>query len=239
MSDMNSILPLLLLSDDDSNSTLDMTSFFLYSSMLQNDCEIATDDQFGAMLPLLLMDSEDGNSDNLMLMLMMQTMGDSPVGMDNIFPLLFLLDDEGNSTDSVLLMVLLNSMTGGMNSQQGFDNNFNMMLPLLLLDGEDNDDSQSDMLVLMMAMQSQAPGSAFGTDMMLPLLLMDDSGDNETLLFFMMMNQGKTKCEPAYVPAPEPVVVVQPDPQVETVFRTWRVNADGTRELIEESVDTA
>ena len=53
-----------------------------------------------------------------------------------------------------------------------------------------------DMLVLMMAMQSQAPNSAFGTDMMLPLLLMDDSGDNEMLLFFMMMNQGKTKCEP-------------------------------------------
>merc|ERR1712150_445638 len=128
----------------------------------------------------------------------MQTMGDSPVGMESIFPLMFLLDDEGNSTDSVLLMVLLNSMTGGMNTQQGFDNNFNMMLPLLLMD--DSDDTGSmDMLVLMMAMQSQAPGSAFGTDMMLPLLLMDDSGDNQTLLFFMMMNQGKTKCEPEVV----------------------------------------
>merc|ERR1712150_355532 len=166
----------------------------------------------------------------------MQTMGDSPVGMESIFPLMFLLDDEGNSTDSVLLMVLLNSMTGGMNTQQGFDNNFNMMLPLLLMD--DSDDTGSmDMLVLMMAMQSQAPGSAFGTDMMLPLLLMDDSGDNETLLFFMMMNQGKTKCEP--IPEPvkvtRPLIIEQPQPVVQTVYRTFRLNADGTRELIDES----
>ena len=137
-------------------------------------------------------------------------------------------------------MVFLNCTTGGLNSQQGFDNNFNMMLPLLLMDDDSSSDSSStDMLVLMMAMQSQAPNSAFGTDMMLPLLLMDDSGDNETLLFFMMMNQGKTKCEPEVVyvqPEPE-VVVVQPEPEVQTVFRTWRVNADGTRELIEETTD--
>ena len=110
-----------------------------------------------------------------------------------------------------------------------------MLLPLLLVD--DSDDSGSiDMLVLMMAMQSQAPGSAFGTDMMLPLLLMDDDSDNETLMFFMMMNQGKTRCEPALVYVqPAAPVYVQPEPEVQTVFRTWKVNADGTRELVEET----
>merc|ERR1712150_181933 len=110
-----------------------------------------------------------------------------------------LMMDDDSEMDSVLLMVMLSSMTGGMNTQQGFDNNFNMLLPFLLMDDDSADSDSMDLLVLMMAMQSQAPNSAFGTDMMLPLLLMDDSGDNETLLFFMMMGQGKTKCEPEVV----------------------------------------
>jgi len=115
---------------------------------------------------------------------------------------------------------MLSSMTGGMNSQQGFDNNFNMMLPLLLMDSDDSsDDSSMDLLVLMMAMQSQAPNSAFGTDMMLPLLLMDDDSDNETLMFFMMMNQGKTKCEPEVVNVTRPLIIEQPEP---VVYRTGR-----------------
>lgn len=103
-----------------------------------------------------------------------------------------------------------------------------MMLPLLLGDYDSSDqNSTMDLLVLMMAMQSQAPNSAFGTDIMLPLLLMEDSSDNEALLFFMMMGQGKTKCEPEVVPQEQ---------EVKTVFRSWRVNADGTRELIEENI---
>ena len=33
---------------------------------------------------------------------------------------------------ALLLMVILNSMTGGLDSQSGFDSNFNMLLPLLM-----------------------------------------------------------------------------------------------------------
>jgi hypothetical protein len=166
------------------------------------------------------------------MMLMMQTMGDSPISMDAVLPMMLMMDDDSDM-DSILMMVMLGSMTGGMNSQHGFDNNFNMLLPLLLMDSDDgSDDSSMDLLVLMMAMQSQAPNSAFGTGMMLPLLLMDDDGDNETLMFFMMMNQGKTKCEPEVVYAQEPVrttrplIIEQPEP---IVYRTGRSAAFGTQ----------
>ena len=93
-------------------------------------------------------------------------------------------------------------MNGGMTTEQGFDNSFNMLLPLMLLSEDDRRKRRStdgvdlDMLVLMMAMQSQAPGTTMGTNVMLPLLLMsDESADsNESLMFFMMMNNGP--CEP-------------------------------------------
>ena len=146
-----------------------------------------------------------------------------------LFALFFAL---ATALDDMLLMLLMQNQ----NSSPGQTSQMNMMLPLLLGASDSSDeDTTMDMLVLMMAMQSQAPGTAFGTDMMLPLLLMDDESDNETLLFFMMMNQGKTRCEPApvYVQPAAPVVA-QREPQVQTVFRTWRVNADGTRELVSE-----
>ena len=77
--------------------------------------------------------------------------------MDSILPYMLLLDDNSDSSDSILMMVLLNSMTGGMNSAQGFDNNFNMLLPLLLMSDDSgfSDGLDTDLFVLMMAMQSQ------------------------------------------------------------------------------------
>ena len=67
-------------------------------------------------------------------------------------------------------------------------------------------------------MQSQAPGSGFGSDMILPMLLMDSDSTNEDLMFFMMMTQNK-KClpiEPRPLPViTEPIVVIQPQPKPE------------------------
>ena len=105
--------------------------------------------------------------------------------MNSMLP--FLLMDSDSEDDSMLLMVLMNSMTGGLDSADGFGANFNLLLPMLL--GGDDDDSEGDMdmLVIMMAMQSQAPGSAMGSNAMLPLMLMDSEGNNEDLIFFMMM----------------------------------------------------
>ena len=104
----------------------------------------------------------------------------------------------GNEDDpnSLLLMVLMSSMTGGMSSQQGFNNNFNMLLPLLLLQDDNGSDLDSDMLVLLLSMQSQAPGTSMGPDKMLPLLLMDESADNQDLIVLMMMLGNKQPCEP-------------------------------------------
>ena len=115
MGSTNQILPLLFL--DDENSKLDFKSFFLYSNMLKqgefdnwkeekkyliivwniffSDCSTNTDDQFSNLLPLLILTDEKNNStsDSLMLMLMMQSMGDSPVGISSMMPFL-LMDDK-------------------------------------------------------------------------------------------------------------------------------------------------
>ena len=64
-----------------------------------------------------------------------------------------------------------------------------MLLPMLL--GDDDSEGDLDMLVILMAMQSQSPGSAMGSNAMLPLLMMDSEGDNQSLLFFMMMNSNQ------------------------------------------------
>ena len=50
-----------------------------------------------------------------------------------------LLMGDGDSDDSLLMMVLMNSMTGGLSSQSGFDSNFNMLLPILMKDCDDSD----------------------------------------------------------------------------------------------------
>ena len=73
-----------------------------------------------------------------------------------------------------------------MDSSTGFANNFNMLLPLLL-GSENGDDGDSDMLFILMAMQSQSPGSSMGSNAMLPLLLMDSESDNSELIMFMAM----------------------------------------------------
>jgi len=87
------------------------------------------------------------------------------LGMDSILPYMLLLDDDADDSDSLLMMVLLNSMTGGMNSAQGFDNNFNMLLPLLLMsdDSASSDGIDTNLFVLMMAMQSQVATQLFFT----------------------------------------------------------------------------
>merc|ERR1711935_845741 len=102
-------------------------------------------------------------------LLMMQTMsqGNNGLDMNTMLPFL-LMGNEDSDSDNVLLMVMMNSMTGGMDSPQGIEHNFN----------------------LMMAMQSQAPGSAMGSNAMLPLLMMNEGSDNnqELIMFMSMMN---------------------------------------------------
>ena len=62
----------------------------------------------------------------------------------------------------------------------------------ILADDTACEKEQKNMMVMMMTMQSQAPNTQMGPNMMLPLLLMDDTADNENLIFYMMMSQSKT-----------------------------------------------
>ncbi|CBY18413.1 unnamed protein product [Oikopleura dioica] len=194
--DMNQLLPLLLLGDDSGDT--DMLSTFMLLSTIQGDCNTNTNNAMSNLLPLLLFaddgSSQGSSSDSLMTMLLFSTMsGGEGMSFETLMMLdLFSEDRKRRSSDSemddVLMMVLLSSMSGGMNSQSGFDNSFNLLLPMLLMNDTETD--SSSMLVLMMAMQSAAPGSGMGSNMLLPLMLMDDSGSNEDLMFYMMMFGG-------------------------------------------------
>ena len=110
-----------------------------------------------------------------------------------------------------------------------------MLLPMLMQEDCADEDTEcekkkTNMMVMMMSMQSQAPNTQMGPKTMLPMLLMNDDSNNENLMMYMMMSQGKQECKTAVV-FEEPVNDPAP---VETVFRTWRVNEDGTKTLISE-----
>ena len=70
-----------------------------------------------------------------------------------------------NEKEMLSLMVLMNSLSGADKTQQGFDNSFNMLLPLLLSDCEDDacKKEQKNLMIVMMSMQSNAPGSAMNS----------------------------------------------------------------------------
>ena len=57
--------------------------------------------------------------------------------------------------DQTLLLVLMNSITGKLNEQVGFDANFNMLLPILLSDCDSTDckKRQKKLMLVMLSMQ--------------------------------------------------------------------------------------
>ena len=162
--DMNSMLPMLMMDD----GATDMKSLFLMTTMMQANCE-DTNQQMNTLLPLLLMGddeddttdtttdttTDDSSSSNMKTMLLMQTMSQGNNGLDINAMLPFMLMDDSSDDDNMLLMVMLSSMFGGMDSADGFAHNFNMMLPMLMSEGDDGEEADTDMLVLLMAMQSQ------------------------------------------------------------------------------------
>ena len=165
-------------------------------------------------------------SDSLKTLLLLQTMSEGNNGLDMNSMMPFLLMDDSSDSDNLMKLVLMSSMTGGMDSSAGFENNFNMLLPLLL--GGDDTDGDNDMLFILLAMQSQAPGSSMGSNAMLPLLLMDSKSDNSELIMFMAMMNNQN-CHP--------IAPGIPAPETETIYRTWKLNADGTRTLVSENAE--
>ena len=86
-------------------------------------------------------------------------MGTQPFSLQQIMPLMVLSDSDEFTDESLMLMVILNSLSGSLSTQTGFDSNFNMILPILMKDCDDSDadckKKQKNMMVMMMAMQSQ------------------------------------------------------------------------------------
>ena len=125
-------------------------------------------------------------------MLLMQTMseGNDGLSFDTMIP--FLLMENSSEQDELMLMVLMNSMTGGLESPEGFSQNFNILLPMLF-STETADGIDQDLLVLLLALQSMAPNTAMGSSSMLPLLFSDESSPNHELIMFMTM-LGNQKC---------------------------------------------
>lgn len=82
------------------------------------------------------------------------------------------------------LIILFNSSVH--KNEAWLTSDFNTLVSLFLTDA-DNDGLDTDLLILLTAMQSQAPGSKFGAEAMLPILMMSDSDNNQELLMFMSM----------------------------------------------------
>ena len=170
--------------------------------------------------------TEESSDSSLKTLLLLQTMSEGNNGLDINSMMPFLLMDDSSDSDNLMMMVLMSSMTGGMDSSDGFANNFNMLLPLLL--GDDSSDGDNDMLFILLAMQSQAPGSSMGSSAMLPMLMMSSDSNNQELIMFMAMMNNQN-CDVPYV---QPAV---PEPETETIYRTWKINEDGSRTLVSES----
>ena len=59
--------------------------------------------------------------------------------MDTLLP--YLIAQNEDDSEDVMLMVMMNSMTGGLDTADGFNHNFNMLLPLLLKNDDSDDTS--------------------------------------------------------------------------------------------------
>jgi len=83
----------------------------------------------------------------------------------------------------------------------GFDKNFNMMLPFILMDCKDGTteekatckDERRDVMIIMMAMQTHAPGTTVTANSMLPLMMMSEKENNE-LILTQQMSASNTHC---------------------------------------------
>ena len=131
--------------------------------------------------------------DKLKSILLIQIMsGQEIIPMEQMLPML-LLDAEYSDTNRYLMMTLMNVMDGEAKSSNGFNNNFNMLMPLLMqkCDGDDQcEKDKKDIGVILMAMQSVAPGSSVNSNSMAPLMMMDDKTD---LLIFNDISEGQKK----------------------------------------------
>ena len=231
LSQMNMLLPLLLFDEDETEDGAEADGDGRRKRATDDDTsnEDTEDDMrtaYGCRKRRSADATEEKSDSSLKTLLFLQTMSEGNNGLDINSMMPFLLMDDSSDSDNLMMMVLMSSMTGGMDTSDGFANNFNMLLPLLL--GDDSSDGDDDMLFILLAMQSQAPGSSMGSSAMLPMLMMSSDSNNQELIMFMAMMNNQN-CDVPYV---QPAV---PEPETETIYRTWKINEDGSRTLVSES----
>merc|ERR1712008_256185 len=187
------------------------------------------------MLPLMFLGDGDIDMKSMMLMTTMMQKDcthDTNDQMSSMLPLLLMGENGNDDKLKTLLMFQMMSDGSGLNMDS--------MLPMLMLGDDDDEMSEVLMMVLMSSLGSgrqEASTYDSGFNMMLPLMMAGDDADSD---MFMMMSQGQ-QCLPVvpdYVspiintPAPfvpVPATTEEPD---QVIYRTWRLNADGTRTLI-------
>ena len=213
-SDNQQLVTYLMNAEDD---TLDFKTMFLMTNMFRKECNNNGAQRMNSLMPLLIKKSEsahnatqdaDDQSDiqNLLTIMTFMSSGEAGVDASSMLPLLMeeMVFEDGNfdHDKKLLLWVMMSMMTGETNNAQGFSNSFNMLLPLVMRDCNDDacEKQKRDLMTVLIAMQSNAPGTAFGPDMMIPLMLMGNTDNNQELIFFMMTQMNNKACdaEPYY-----------------------------------------
>jgi len=133
-----------------------------------------------------------GDEEVKALLLMQVMTSQQNVGVNNILPFVLLNDDRNGN---VLKFVLFNAMSGGLNSQNGFNSNF-FILYKLMEDSSTAASDKSDIALILFAMQAQNPSSSVDSMSLVPFLLMDDSSNNEELILFLEISrqQNRSNC---------------------------------------------
>lgn len=130
------------------------------------DCEIDQTAQNDVLIPLLM---QDGNSteEDLLLLMLLDSMSSNADQIERLFldGILRKFSEEKEKHEMMLLTVLMNLLTGVTDNTYGFDNTFNMMLPIILEKcGKDDDKCkkrQKNLLVVLLAQQGIISARAF------------------------------------------------------------------------------
>ena len=71
-----------------------------------------TDDQFRTFLPLIMADtkSSKNETDDLMMILMIQAMGNQPLSMDSVLPLLLMKENSEDDSSKFLIKIIVSGV---------------------------------------------------------------------------------------------------------------------------------
>lgn len=83
----------------------------------------------------------------------------------------------------------------------GFNANFNMMMPFIIMDCKDGTpqdistckSDRRDIMIIMLAMQTQAPGTTMHANSIVPLMMMSDKESNNDVILYNQYNREENR----------------------------------------------